>query len=318
METVEAEVIENNSVILRPLSHIEDGVDLDALIKKAKALPKVVLGTPTVAEDFKNAKRLHLDFVGARNKIERVRKTYKQPALDYGKDLDKKARELKEKIAPYEDELFLQRRVWEDEEARAKQEALDAENQRVAQIAEGLSFLRSIPLNAFGKSHKELCTIYEDVVASIPEEELFADRLDEAMVIYKNSMAKLMDMIENAEKVEAAEKLIKAAEDKAAVKAEEEAKALKEEREALDKERREFEAEKKASNEAVLKQKAEKDAAALEEKQKEEAVIKAKQQDIVEKQAEAEALFDLENCNDAKEILSAIIGGGIRHVEWRA
>lgn len=223
-------------ITLESVQTLVESVDIPALIAKWDNVPTLNPEEGLRAENYLEVKRGHLDFVSARNKIEKVRKHLKQPAIEYGREVDGKAREYKNMMADKEDQLFIQRRKVEDYEAEQKQVLLDKEKARVDAINVAIFELQNLPTANIGNSAAQLLETYEGV--AIPEDDIFQERMDEALHIYSGTMHKLETMLDTATKAEEAEKLIAKEQERAA---EIQAKAD----EAAAKEREIFEAEKK-------------------------------------------------------------------------
>ncbi len=252
-ETLNAEVIEEGTIILSPVKDLDltEGVDLDELMKTYAEVPEIDPEAENAGEQYQYVLKGHKAFVSARNKIEKVRKALKAPALEFGKLVDGKAKALKEKIADKEMALYLQRKKVEDNEERKMREAEEAERKRQENINTIINTIKNLPLLAVGRSAEEIKEIMTG--AEKPTEDVCEERYKEALAEWEKADEALNTMLVQAEAFEVA-KRIKEEEDKR--KAEEDAKReaeMRAEREAFEREKAEFEAEKarmKAEKEA--------------------------------------------------------------------
>jgi len=283
-------------------------------------------------EPYKLVKKAHLAAVKFRTTIEAKRKLLKSPALAYGKQVDSIAKEFQEMINPKELELFAERSKVDQYEKEQEQLRIDAERERVENIGHAITALKMIPLDTMGKTSQELTDVYESIV--IPSEEIYAERFDEAILTYKDTLSKLELAIETTTKAEQAESI--QAEAEAKRKAEEAvlAEDRKKEREVFEKEKAEFadmkakqERKAKTQQEDINRQKAERDANDLAKRQAIEAKEKAEQIEKLklEKEKEDAELFKsrfnetLESMIgfDTKEdLLDAILDNMIPNIGW--
>ena len=267
-------------IVLEPITEIDKVVDIPALLKEWENIPELKPDIGVKDEKFKAVKKGHLAFVSARNKVEAARKRLKAPALAFGKEVDAKAKEYKEMMASTEEALFIQRHKVEKYEEEQKQKAIDAENERVRKIQDAILYLQSIPSTCINKSSKAIMDIYKSI--SVPSEDIFQERIDEAVQVYTASMNTIEGMIEAAKKAEQAEELIKK-EREAARKAKEEenrkakleAEKLAEEKRKFEEQKAAFEAEKRAAAEAAEKERLQREAEEFERLQKIEAEKRA-------------------------------------------
>ena len=186
-------------------------------------------------EDYKLVKKAHIQAVKFRTSIDKTRKLLKSPALKYGRTVDRIAKELQESINPLEGRLFVERNRVEQYEKELEQERINAEMKRVEDIGHAITKLKMIPLDAMGKTNEELKAIYESI--DMPSEAIYAERLEESMIVYKDTLSKLETAIDTTEIAEQAEFILAEAERHRLA----EEKVLEESRQ---KERDEFEKEK--------------------------------------------------------------------------
>ncbi len=308
-------------IVLEPIETLIESVDIPALVKKWEKVPTLDPEVGLKDEQYKIVKAGHLEFVSARNKVERVRKHLKQPALEYGRMVDAKAKEYKDLMAPLEEKLFIERHKVEAYIEEQKQKEIEAEQARVKAIADKIYQLSQVPTDAIGKESKELIEIYDSI--EVPDEEIYQERINEAVDVYRNTMHKLENMIETAKKAEESERLIREERERQAEaerkRAEEDAKRiakLEEEREKLEEERRVFEEEKRAAEEAKRKEIAERELEELERQQKEAAEqLKREQEEEAqrvaeEKKREAELIrstIEKVEANAIKELTDIIV-----------
>lgn len=322
---------ENELVVLEEVKYPVSTDDINTFLTEWKDIPTL----DPLSEDkapYKAVKKAHLAAIKFRTTIEAKRKLLKSPALQYGKQVDLIAKEFQEMINPKELELFAERNKVEQYEKEQEQLRINAERERVEEIGRLILIMQMIPSGAIGLKSGALTEIYEDV--KIPSLELFSERTDEAMSIYKDVMLKLESMIETATKAEQAEEI--QAEAEAKRKAEEAIleESRREEKEAFEREKSEFEREREAQQrqiqaqqEEINRQNAEREMAELENQQKEEAAKRAElakeeqaernKQNIAHREAKiAETLEVMNKYTDNGLLLNEIIRGAIPNIKW--
>jgi len=256
-EAIDAEIVEDGAIVLRPVSNImfTDGVDLKALAKKYRKLPEIDLEAENLGDVYQEYLKGYRVTAKAFNLVEKMRKQVKDPVLQYGKKIDATAKELKAIIEPTRDRLLAGKKLIEDEEERKQQLVINAELDRQKRIDDFISNLNSLPMRAIGKSSSEIQALLNGIVS--PTAVTCEERVTEAVAIWQNSQKALEGMLETAIKAENADKLQEEAEAKRVeYEAEAEAKRVAE-REAFEKEKAEFEAEKRELAEAQAMKKAE-------------------------------------------------------------
>lgn len=320
---------ENNElIVLEEVRYPVSTDEIKAFIAEWKDIPSL----DPLNEDkepYKAVKKAHLVAVKFRTTIEAKRKLLKAPAIQYGKQVDTMAREFQELVNAKELELFAERNKVDQYEKEQEQLRIDAARKRVENIANAITALKMIPLDTMGKSSQELTKVYESI--EIPSEEIYAERLDEAILTYKDTLNKLEMAIEQTKLAENAQAIQAEAETKRnAEEAEREAQRVKD-REAFEAEKKEFadmkaqqEREAQAQQEEINRQKAEREAEELESKQeKEQATKKAAEAERFEQKYDEtiDALrgLDFEEVSVftmSKTICGAIIDGRIPHIVW--
>ncbi len=320
-----------------------------AFVEENKELEKLDPKIGTKSEKYLISKKTHIKAITIRTGIDKQRKHLNVAPREYINEVNSIARELTALVADTEHRLYEQRKGVEDYELTQKQLKLDEENKRVNDIAVAIQGINGIPTKAIGKSAAELKEIYSGV--EIPDEDIFQERIDEALLRYSETMRTLEVMMDQASKSEQADELIKAEKERAAkVKAEEdkkreeELKSLEAEKKKLADERAVFNRQQHDIEEKRRKEVAEKEAEELAKKQAEEQErIKREQEAEAErvdaekkekaaiseravKTAESNATTELTDiiiatknqpANEvAGHILSQIIQGNIPGVEW--
>ena len=277
---------------------------------------------------------------------EKVRKEQKEPSLAYGREVDARSKELHEIFEPMKLQYGVARKAIDVWEAEQEQKRIREEELRTRTIDKEITKLREIPLTIMGKSAKEIEAIYDH--SPVPSIEIFQERHEEAIIVYKDSMTKLEDQILTMRKSEQADIIIaeekkKADEAKARVDAEirkdrenfEKEKAeLKKEREALDAEKNaQKEKENRERVEQELKEMAESERIA-EEANREKRIAKEQgekeeQEDkLAKKKCEAMDMIEklmgnmCEDCDEhtpshiAEIIIEEIYRENVPHVKW--
>ena len=327
------------------LAEVNYPVSLDEIktfVDKHKVVTELNADIGLKDPGYKTMKKAHLEAVTFRTGIEKKRKELCAPALAYNKNVNKIAREYTEMLENTENLLFGQRHKVEVYEKQQEQKRIDAERERVEAIGAEITKLIEVPASIIGISAQEVEDVYDSI--PVPSVEIFQERHEEAVIVYRNTMEKLEIQILAMRKTEEADKIIaeeraKADEAKAKVdaeiKAEREAFAkekaeLKAEREELDREKNEkIEAEAMAKAEKEAEEMAESERIA-EEANEEKRVAKAQsdkqEQDKAYKVWEEEAYIAIRDAialdyngnieNTAKDVLEAIISEQIPHVKW--
>ena len=326
---------ENELIVLDEISYPVNMDEIKAFNEKWAEVPALDAAVGLKDETYKKIKAAHLEAVRFRTSIEKQRKHLKAPAIEYGKAVDRIAKELQETINPKEIELFAERNKVEQYEKEQEQKRIEAERKRVEDIANKIFELKAIPGGLIGAPLDAMLKVYEET--PIPEAEAFQERLDEAVIAYKETMTKLEVMIDQAKQAEMAEQLQREKDEadrkEREARAAEEAKraeALRLEREAFEKEKAEFEAMKAAKEEAerVAALEAEMEQAVEEEAEMEQAV----EEEVILEKSETvskdfvDALEDLIEIigdkydgnidNIARNILDCIVEEKVRNIEW--
>ncbi len=232
-ETIEVEVIDADfkAPILKDIKYPISQAYIDDLLKEYAEVPEIDPESEEAGEQYQYVLNGHKLFMKARTSIEKVRKTLKAPALDYGKKVDDIAKEFQAKINPTEKLLATARHNVENHEKRKIEEAEEAERQRVQTIEDAITGMRNLPLGVMGAKSDTIKDIIEKL--ALPDVEQFDEFLDRAIDTYKLSMEQLHNAYETTLKSEQADKIM--AEQKAKADAEE-----AERQAALAKEREEF------------------------------------------------------------------------------
>ncbi len=251
---------------------------------------------------------------------EKVRKQQKEPALNYGRVVDARSKELHEIFEPRKIEYGQARKQIDEFERVQEQKRIEAEQERLRVIDNEISKLRMIPSNFIGETSEKLTTIYNSI--DIPDDLVFKERLTEAIETYKDTMGKLESMIATAKGAEETQKLRdkrdeqdRLRKEKADKEIEEEREAFRLEKEAFQKEKDEAQRAEKAEAEAKRIKIIEAEAKELEERQAEEAKKRAT---ASQEQAKAnyketlEGMVKAEDKGGIQGILDAIINNEIR------
>ena len=235
-ETIEAEIVEENkAVVLSEIKYPVSQTDLKALLEEYKDIPEIDpdADADLVHEQFQFVLKGHKAFVKARTGIEKTRKQLKQPALDYGKQVDGIAKEFQSMISTTENKLQIQRKIVEDNEARKQREAEEAEELRIDNIKKLIADIRSLTGVHYNSNSEALTKALEAL--TVPTEEVYQEFLPDAREAQQISIMQLQEMRKSKVLAEKATEL--------EAEREAEAKKLKDEQDAkLAKEREAFEA----------------------------------------------------------------------------
>ena len=324
-ETIDVELVDEElkAPVLQDIKYPVKKSDLELLINEYKDIPSIDLDADEeeIGKQYQFVLAGHKKFVKARNQIEKVRKTLKAPALEYGKKVDSIAKEFQSKIKPIEDKLAFERRKVEDNEARKQREAEEAEERRIEAIQAKLSSMERLPLEMMQKNSVEI----REFIGSfdVPKEEEFEEFCDKALLLHSQIKSQLVKMADEKELVENAKKLQAEREEESARLEAERQEKLQAEREAFEKEKAEFEAQKarlKAEQEAIQAEKdreeAQKRADELQRKQEEEMQLMQEERTRQFEKKYDEAKKVMIKIGDPHLILEAIVSGSIPHVKW--
>ena len=324
-EIIDIEIVEKRGIVLAPFTDLTlvEGVDLDKLLEEYAEVPTIDPESENAGEEYQYVLKGHKAFVKARVKIEKVRKILKAPALEYNREVEAKSNELKAKIHDKEIALFTQRKLVEDNEQRNQDELIAKERDRVELIDTNITKLKMIPLENMGKNSVELTKVYENIV--IPSEDMFEERLEEAVITYKDTMQKLEQAIETATKAEQAEQIQAEQEAKRAEEEVQREAAQKKEREAFEAEKAEFAKQKEEQErfardhqEDINRQNAEREAEEFADKQDKERIENQKQEEAHRETMIAETLEAMSKCESQPFLLSEIMSGAIPHLKFGA
>jgi len=328
-EEIEAEIVEENGIVLKAFTDLDlvEGIDLDKLLKEYDKVPQIDPEAENAGELYQYVLKGDRAFVKARNKIEKVRKILVSPALEYQREANAKAKELKEKIHDKEVELHTQRMIVEDNEQRKQDEAIDNERIRVSNITKKLAEIHNLPADSIISSSKEIAEILGRLKIMIVDEDFYGEYLQEAETTIAATIRSLYSLYDTKILAETAEITAKEAEEKrlkeeaiAKDRRDEENRRLASERKALEDERKAFEAEKRAKAEAEAKKLAEDEAELLAEEQELARRERAKGLDKEMMDAKKDAVNAitevLNGSGFVEDVMDAIIKGEIPHVNW--
>ena len=348
--TEEQNKTENELVVLEEINYPVSTTEIENFNAKWKEVPTLTPENGIKDTAFIEVKKAHIEAVRFRTGIEKQRKHLKAPSIEYGKSVDKIARELQESINPKELELFEQRNKVEQFEKVQEQKRIDAERERVELIVNNITKLKMIPLESMGKNSNDLTAIYGGII--IPSEEEYQERIEEAILTYKDTMQKLEVAIDTAQKAEQAEAIQAETEAKRAKEDEERQAKYRAEREAFEAEKREFQEQKEAQERLMREQQEEinrqerlREIEEQEQGEAQERLMREQQEEInrqerlreIEEQEQGEAqerlmreqqgkkLFDdkyketiteMKTFISEENLLDGIIKGNIPNVKW--
>ena len=164
-------------------------------------------------------------------------------------------------VEPEEKRLIALRDAWDEEQARIKREAAEAEQRRKAWHESQITGIRGVVLNAAGAAPEKLRGLIAELELIEPSEEIHAEYAPVVAHAKAETLSKLLDMLAEAEDREAEQARIKAAQEAEAARIAAEREELARLREAQEAqaraERAEIErqaAELRAQQEAIRKQ----------------------------------------------------------------
>jgi len=323
----EAEIVEDAELLAPTLKDIKyplSAGEIDTLLAKYAEVPTIDLNASDeeIGESYKFVLAGHKEFVKVRNKIEKTRKTLKEPALNYGRKVDSIAKEFQAKIKPIEDKLYIQRKAVEDNEARKQREAEERELQRVVNIKTLMNDYETHPMRFINSSSQDIDLFLRNDLKT-PTPELFEEFFDEAFIKYNACFNQLVQMKENQILVENAKKIQEQQEAEAKQKRDEDNAKSKAREDELAKREKEFQAKEDAFNaviEAQQEEQARLEAARLADefqaKQEFEAKVKLQQNAQKLEDAKQETTEALAEVVGTEDFMNAIFENKIPHLKF--
>lgn len=163
----------------------------------------------TTAGD-KAARSARLELVTLRNKLDKTRKEFKAPALEFGRRIDSEAKRIEGEILALEEPIDDQIKADERRREAEKAAKAEAERVRVATIRAKIDAMHGLVREAVGKTAEEITTAQLDLSA-IEIGDGFAEFTAEAETVKAECIEKLGAMIEAAQATEAEAARAKAA-----------------------------------------------------------------------------------------------------------
>ncbi|WP_457750124.1 hypothetical protein, partial [Sulfurimonas sp.] len=185
-EAIDAEIVDDElkAPVLQDIQYPVNPEYIDLLINEYKDVPSIDLDANVyeIGEQYQVVLAGHKKFVKARIQIEKVRKTLKAPAIEYGKKVDAIAKEFQAKLKPIEDKLSFERKKVEENEARMQREAEEAEERRVEAITSKIASMERVPLEMMQKTSLEL----REFLASfdVPTQKEYEEFYDKALILH--------------------------------------------------------------------------------------------------------------------------------------
>jgi len=319
----EAEIVEDNQIILCEIKYPVSQVMLKDLLEEYKEIPDI---NPDADEDlvgtqYQYVLKGHKAFVKARTSIEKTRKTLKQPALDYGKSVDGIAKEFQAMIKTTEDKLQLQRKRVEDNEARKQAEAEALEEARIDEIKNRILSVKNLPLQHFNSSSEDITRALESlVVISIDVYDEFFDEAVESQNYVISQLQTARDnklLVENASKIQAEkDEEIRKAKEIEDAKLQAERDEFNKQQEEFNKQKQDFERQQREQQEVIDRQKAELEADELAKKQDFDRQQREQQGKENFDKAKADLVLQLKELKTITKIADAIITGNITGLSW--
>lgn len=172
-----------------------------------------------VSYDIVRAARM--DIKKLRVRVEKTRKDLKAEALEYGRKVDARAKDIFERLEPIETHLIEQEKLVDDERERIKNKAAEDEAARISELKKGL-FDAGMSFNGVNYIYGDI-TVDPDSVSSMGMQEYVAllDRINIAKIKEREAQVE-RDRIA----AEAAEKLTGEARENERIRKEQEAKQV--------------------------------------------------------------------------------------------
>ena len=251
---------------------------LEAAIAKAPSLTYEI-STKTGMEVAKEGRAL---FRNIRTSLEKKRAAAKAPILEIGKLLDSRAKEIVQRIEPFEAQFDNDIKAEEQRIEAEKATKAKAEAQRQADMQAGIDNIKNAPLTAINLSSSGIQAIIDHLNALDTHTANFAERGDEAEFVRKEAVAQLQSMMDGKR----AQEQLAAQQEAARLESERIARELEAQRLAEEKAQREAMAAQAAE---LARQKAEMDQRARELAEAEAKVKAAQEAILADERAKMEA-----------------------------
>ena len=239
-----------------------------------------------------------------RVEIQKRAKEVREDAVAFQKAVIAKGDELAAIIEPEEQRLIGLRDAWDEEQARIKREAAEAEQRRKAWHESQIASIRGVVLNAAGAAPEKLRGLISELELIEPSEEIHAEYAPVVARAKAETLSKLLEMLAEAEDREAEQARIKAAQEAEAARIaaeREELARLRAEAEARRQEDERKAAEARAAEEARL---AAERAELARQREAQEAQARAEREEIerqaAELRAQQEAIRKQQEANEAE------------------
>lgn len=239
-----------------------------------------------------------------RVEIQKRAKEVREDAVAFQKAVIAKGDELAAIIEPEEQRLISLRDAWDEEQARIKREAAEAEQRRKAWHESQVASIRGVVLNAAGAAPEKLRGLITELDLIEPSEEIHAEYAPVVARAKAETLSKLLEMLAEAEDREAEQARIKAAQEAEAARIaaeREELARLRAEAEARRQEDERKAAEARAAEEARL---AAERAELARQREEQEAQARAERAEIerqaAELRAQQEAIRKQQEDNEAE------------------
>lgn len=148
-----------------------------------------------------------------RVEIQKRAKEVREDAVAFQKAVIAKGDELAAIIEPEEQRLISLRDAWDEEQARIKREAAEAEQRRKAWHESQITGIRGVVLNAAGAAPEKLRGLIAELELIEPSEEIHAEYAPVVARAKAETLSKLLEMLAEAEDREAEQARIKAAQE---------------------------------------------------------------------------------------------------------
>lgn len=230
----------------------------DAAVKNVSGIDTVVV---TTKEGMEAAKAHRAAFREIRINIDKKRAECKAPILEIGRLLDSRAKEVIEKVRPYEERFDAPIKAEEQRIADEKAARIKAEAEAAARVQTAIDNIKAAPLEVINKKSADVHNMIVSYEQYDLDKELFGERVVEAEYALKATLDQLATMYEGKQ----AQEQLAAIQEQQRIDAE---RAAKEQAEADAKRRAEEDAKLKLDREVMQQQQAEADAKLKEERER--------------------------------------------------
>lgn len=188
--TTELLTIDPKEFVLQTYSPFTE--ELEKAIEKAPEM-KYEISTTKGMEVAKEGRAMFRDI---RIALEKKRAAAKAPILEIGKLLDSRAKEIAQRIEPFEERFDADIKSEEARKEAEKAAKARIEAERQARIQNSIDVIRNAPVHHTGSSSDQISVSLNALVQTEITDEIFGDRKDEAVYLMAQTIQQMESMLE--------------------------------------------------------------------------------------------------------------------------